>query len=156
VSFVALVPWLTLVRAPVGNRKRYFAAYVGGLTFFLVAVQWMRVAHPMMYMSWLFLAFFYPLTWVLGLWIILRIDTLGRVPLAVSVPLVWVSLEFTRAHFPTGFPFMASIGMYQLIGFGWYFLGYSLHGILPLIQIADLGGVYAVSFLIAAVNGLVA
>ena len=25
VSFVALVPWLTLVRAPVGNRKRYFA-----------------------------------------------------------------------------------------------------------------------------------
>jgi apolipoprotein N-acyltransferase len=156
ISFVALVPWLTLVRAPVGNRKRYFAAYVGGLTFFLVAVQWMRVAHPMMVYAWLFLAFVYPLTWVLGLWIIRRIDAIGRIPLAVSVPLVWVALEFTRAHFPTGFPFMASIGMYQMIGFGWYFLGYSLHGYLPLIQTADFGGVYAVSFVVASVNGLVA
>jgi apolipoprotein N-acyltransferase len=43
-----------------------------------------------------------------------------------------------------------------MIGFGWYFLGYTQHAFLPVIQIADVGGVYAVSFLVAAVNGTVA
>src|SRR5579883_2001081 len=35
-AFVALVPWLTLVRAPVTNRQRYLAAYLGGVVFFLL------------------------------------------------------------------------------------------------------------------------
>ena len=43
-----------------------------------------------------------------------------------------------------------------MIGFGWYFLGYTQHAFPPLIQIADLGGVYAVSFVVAAVNGTLA
>ena len=41
-GFVALVPWLTLVRAPVSNKRRYFAAYVGGVVFFALATQWVR------------------------------------------------------------------------------------------------------------------
>jgi apolipoprotein N-acyltransferase len=155
VGFVALVPWLTLVRAPVSARRRYLAAYVGGLAFFVPALQWLRVAHPMMYFSWAFLALMCPCYWALGLWLIRRLDRI-RVPLAVSVPAVWVALEYTRAHFPTGFPFMAHLGMYQPIGFGWYFLGYTQHAFLPLIQIADLGGVYAVSAVVGAVNGLLA
>ncbi len=77
-------------------------------------------------------------------------------PLGVSVPVVWVALEYVRAHFPTGFPFLQHVGLYQMIGFGWYFLGYTQHAFLPLIQIADLGGVYAVSFVVAAVNGTLA
>ncbi len=156
VSFVALAPWLTLVRAPASNRRRYFATYLGGLVFFLAAVQWMRVAHPMMYFSWIGLSLACAVSWVLALWLIRRLDSIGFVPLALSVPLVWVALEFTRAHFPTGYPFLASVGLYQMIGFGWYFLGYTMHDLLPLIQIADLGGVYTVSFLVAAVNGLAA
>ena len=153
-AYVALVPWLTLVRAPVANRRRYFAAYIGGVAFFLPALQWVRVAHPMMHISWIGLALVCPLFWVIGLSLIRRIDRLG-VPLAVSVPAVWVALEYTRAHFPTGFPVLQHVGLYQMIGFGWYFLGYTQHEFLPLIQIADLGGVYAVSFLVAAVNGVV-
>jgi apolipoprotein N-acyltransferase len=43
-----------------------------------------------------------------------------------------------------------------MIGFGWYFIGYTQHANLWLIQIADLGGVYAVSFVVAAVNGMFA
>ena len=62
---------------------------------------------------------------------------------------MWVALEFTRAHFPTGFPFLKPVGAYQMIGFGWYFLGYTQHALLPLIQVADVGGVYAVSLLLA-------
>ena len=156
VGFIALVPWLSLVRAPVSNRRRYFAAYVGGLAFFVPALNWLRVAHPMMYFSWAGLALTCSMYWVFGLWLLRRLDRIPGFPLALSLPVVWVALEYTRAHFPTGFSFLTHVGLHQKIGFGWYFLGYTQHAFLPLIQVADLGGVYAVSFVVAAVNGLVA
>ncbi len=152
-GFVALVPWLTLVRAPVSTKRRYFAAYVGGVTFFALATQWVRVAHPMMYLSWLGLAVVMPLFWLVALAILRKLDRLG-VPPAVAVPVAWVALEYCRMHFPTGFPILKPLGAYQMIGFGWYFLGYTQHAFPQLIQIADLGGVYAVSFVVASVNGL--
>ena len=62
------------------------------------------------------------------------------VPMTISVPIVWVSLEYLRADF--------------LTGFAWYFLGHSQHDYLAIIQIADLGGVYAITALVAAGNGL--
>jgi len=155
VAFFALVPWLSLVRAETSRRKRYLAAYLGGVTFFALSTNWVRVAHPMMYMSWLGLSVVMPVTWVFALDFIRRLDRLG-VPLAFSVPVAWVSLEYARMHFPTGFGFMSHVGLQHMIGFGWYFLGYTQHAFLPLIQIADLGGVYAVSFVVAAVNGAIA
>ncbi len=53
----------------------------------------------------------------------------------------WVSLEFIRGLFLTGLP--------------WCLLGYSQYEHLHLIQVADITGVYGVSFLIVLVNGLV-
>jgi len=154
-GFVALVPWLSLVRADVSRRRRYLAAYAGGFVFSALATNWVRVAHPMMYLSWLAFSLVLPLFWVLALDFIRRLDRLG-VPLAIAVPVAWVALEYARMHFPTGFPFLEPLGLYQMIGFGWYFLGYTQHANLWLIQIADLGGVYAVSFVVAAVNGTIA
>jgi len=156
IASIALVPWLTLVRSPASGKRLYFAGYLGGVAFFLPALEWVRVAHPMMYLSWVGLALACPLFWLLGLFILRRVDQLRLVPLGISVPVVWVALEYARAHFPTGFPFLQHVGLYQMIGFGWYFLGYTQHEFLSLIQIADLGGVYAVSFLVAAVNGTIA
>jgi len=155
VAFFALVPWLTLVRAETSRRRRYLAAYLGGVTFFALSTQWVMVAHRMMVMSWLGLSIVMPITWVFALDFIRRLDRLG-VPLAFAVPVGWVSLEYARMHFPTGFGFMSYVGLQHMIGFGWYFLGYTQHAFLPLIQIADLGGVYAVSFVVAAVNGAIA
>src|SRR5262245_45497568 len=109
----------------------------------------------MMYMSWFGLSVLAPLFWLIALAFIRKLDRLG-VPLALAVPVAWVALEYARMHFPTGYPFLKPLGMYQMIGFGWYFLGYTQHNFLPLIQIADVGGVYAVSFVVAAVNGLIA
>jgi apolipoprotein N-acyltransferase len=71
----------------------------------------------------------------------------------VTFPVVWVALEYVRAHFPTGYPFLAYVHLHQFAGFGWYFLGYTQHHVLPLVQAADLGGVYLVSVAVAAVNG---
>jgi apolipoprotein N-acyltransferase len=55
-----------------------------------------------------------------------------------SLPLVWVGMEYVRSFALTGFP--------------WASLGYSQYKILSLIQIADIVGVYGVSFLVILVN----
>ncbi|MFP4571825.1 MAG: apolipoprotein N-acyltransferase [Desulfobacterales bacterium] len=54
------------------------------------------------------------------------------------VPVFWVSLEWLRGHLFTGFP--------------WGLIGYSQYSRLHLIQLADIFGVYGVSFLLAFVN----
>jgi apolipoprotein N-acyltransferase len=51
---------------------------------------------------------------------------------------IWVSLEYARAHLLTGFP--------------WCLLGYSQFLRLPLLQIADITGVYGISFLVILAN----
>ncbi len=56
-------------------------------------------------------------------------------------PFLWVSLEYIRSFFLTGFP--------------WATLGYSQYLNLPLIQVADITGVYGISFLILLVNSAV-
>ena len=60
------------------------------------------------------------------------------VPLLIAFPAVWVAFEYVRAYFLTGFP--------------WALLGYTQYRTLPLLQIADITGVYGVSFLIVLVN----
>lgn len=76
IGFFALVPWLTLVRAPLSRRRRYFAAYLGAFTFFALATNWVRVAHPMMYLSWAGLSLVLPIFWVVGLDLIRRFSLL--------------------------------------------------------------------------------
>ena len=153
VAAVALVPFLLLVRADgVGRRRRYLAAFAGGLVFYGLALNWVRVAHPMMAVfAWPGGAVYCGLSWPLALYLLRRLDRAGLPPL-VAVPAVWVGLEYVRAHFPTGFPFLAGWFQYQSLGFGWYQLGQAFHRALPLIQAADLGGVYLLSVAVAGVN----
>jgi apolipoprotein N-acyltransferase len=54
---------------------------------------------------------------------------------------LWVGLELIRTHFLTGFP--------------WCLLGYTQFRNLFLIQVADLVGVYGISFMIVLANGLI-
>ncbi len=65
-----------------------------------------------------------------------------RLPLALLLPITFVAGEFLRLLGPLGVP----TGL----------LGLSFHPYLWMIQIADLGGIYLVSFAIASVNGALA
>ena len=156
VAYVALVPFLSLIRAEgIGTKRRYFAAFLGGLAFYTMALGWIRVAHPAMALfAFPGMSLYCSLYFPLALLLLRRLDAL-KLPFALTLPLVWVGLEYVRGHFPTGFPFMHSANAFQLIGFGWYYLGYTQHAVLPLLQAADLGGVYLVSAVVAAVNGMV-
>ena len=153
-ALVALAPFLTLVRAEgVTRRRRYLAAFAGGFTFFALAINWVRVAHPaMMFFTWPAGSIYCGLYWPMALALLRALDGL-KLPFSITLPVVWVALEYVRAHFPTGFPFLEPLGVYQLIGFHWYALGYALHRLTVFTQVADLGGVYALSFVIASVNG---
>jgi apolipoprotein N-acyltransferase len=65
----------------------------------------------------------------------------SRLPSLLIIPVIWVALEVLRTYALTGFP--------------WSLLGYSQYKFLPLIQIADITGVYGVSFLVATFNGAI-
>ncbi len=59
----------------------------------------------------------------------------GRKEFLLLLPAVWVVLEYAQSHSPFG-------------GFPWLLAGYSQSSYLNLIQVADLTGVYGISFLI--------
>lgn len=62
----------------------------------------------------------------------------GGISPLFSLPIGWVGLEYARAYVLTGFP--------------WASLGYTQYRLLPLIQIADITGVYGLSFLVVLAN----
>jgi len=141
-AWVALVPLLTLVRSPAPTRWVYAGAWAGGLAFFFPALAWMRVADDTMVLGWIALAVYCSWYVPLALLLLRRIQRRLELPLAISVPVVWTALEWVRGWLITGFP--------------WYYLAHSQHEWLALIQVADVGGTLAVSFLVAAVNGALA
>jgi apolipoprotein N-acyltransferase len=139
-GWVALVPLLCLVRGRRCARPTFFCAWAGGLVFYWPVLQWMRVADPSMYFTWSLLATYCALYLPAGVLLVRFLDRRTQLPLVVTVPAVWVALEFLRSHLATGF--------------SWYLLGHTQHDFLPAIQVADLGGVYAVTALLATVNAL--
>ncbi|BBO92290.1 apolipoprotein N-acyltransferase [Desulfosarcina ovata] len=63
------------------------------------------------------------------------------VHLILLAPVFWVALEYARTFLLTGFP--------------WSLVGYSQFNRLPIIQIADMFGVYGISFLVLLVNAAI-
>lgn len=136
-GWFALVPFLVLVRAQVRPRYTYGCAMLTGVCFFTPALQWLHVADDLMFLAWFALSIYCGLFFPAALFCIRRLER-WNIPLIVSVPAVWVAFEYVRSWLLTGFP--------------WYLLAHTQHDILPMIQIADLGGVFAVSLVVAAVN----
>ena len=101
----------------------------------------MREADERMYATWAMLAVYCSFYFPLAIFFLRFLDRRTGLPLVFTVPVVWTALEFLRAHLMTGF--------------AWYFLAHTQHDFLPAIQIADLGGAYAVTFVVAAFNALV-
>jgi apolipoprotein N-acyltransferase len=83
-----------------------------------------------------------PLYFLTPSWVIRHVYRHRRLPLVLVFPVVWTALEFLRAHGPLAFP--------------WFLLGHTQIRLLSMIQIADLGGTYIVSFAVAMTNGWLA
>ncbi|HUM15911.1 MAG TPA: apolipoprotein N-acyltransferase [Candidatus Nitrosotalea sp.] len=149
-AWVWLVPslWSGATRAP---RTALVDGWVAGTVFYLVLLRWLD--HTFQHYS----AIPWPVTWLpiallatyCGLYVGLVAGgaawlrgRLGTGPALALTPPLWVAGEWLRGHLMGGFP--------------WGLLGYSQAAQLPVIQIAELGGVYAVSLVLVAVNAALA
>src|SRR5262245_62109082 len=120
----ALAPLFSMVRSGRSRLSLYFGAWAGGLLFWVLAIEWVRLTDVDAWFAWLVMALALSFWWPAFL-LICRLGVLRLgLPLMVAAPVVWVGLEFSRAHIFTGFP--------------WYYLAHSQHEMLPLIQISDI------------------
>ncbi len=147
IAWFALVPFLLSVSMADNQKSAFKKGFTTGFIYFLGTTYW--VVNSIYYYGPL--PFSLSITILFGMVIILSlyIGLFGflyqllskRLPLPSSIlaPLLWTSIELARTYLLSGFP--------------WSSLGYSQYKTLPAIQIADITGVYGISFLIAAVNG---
>ena len=114
----------------------FFLSYLAGVVFWSITIYWLiHVTLLGQILLILYLSLYFG---IFGLLVskLLTIDY--RLSTLLFIPSLWVVLEYLRAHL--------------LTGFGWALLGYSQYLNLPIIQIADLFGVYGVSFLVVMAN----
>ncbi|MCG8651672.1 MAG: apolipoprotein N-acyltransferase [Pirellulales bacterium] len=137
-ALVALVPWLTWTSASCQpGRREYWRLYLVASAYWLLTLQGLRHAHPVMYACWIALAGYlgiYPVLFVM----LVRRTVARKVPLGLAAPVVWVGLECARGYLFTGLS--AAL------------LGHTLVDVPEMIQIADLFGTYGVSFVLVSAN----
>jgi len=118
--------------------KAFFFSYFIGIIFWAGIIYWLvHVTLLGTILLILYLALYFG---IFGLIISTTNYGLSTINL-VFIPSIWVLLEYIRSHLFTGFP--------------WALLGYSQYLNLPIIQIADITGVWGVSFLVMMVNVLI-
>jgi len=140
-AWLALVPISLLIRIPQRTSWLYPVLYLCGLVYYLITLQWMRLGDPSMYIALVALSLYVAAYIPLFVWLSRLAVHRLRIPLLLTVPMVWAGLEYARA--------------YLLTGFSWYYLGHTQYQWTQIIQISDLVGAYGVSFLVALGNAAI-
>lgn len=132
-AWIAFIPWLFLMV----TEERYIcltALFVGAV-FFFIQLSWLR---HIAIIAWILLSSYcsaYFLTFAFCTrFIVFRL----KYPLVIVAPAIWIALEFIRSFLLSGFP--------------WFFIGHTQSQYLPVIQVADITGVYGISFVIVTAN----
>src|SRR5205085_2235324 len=144
-SWIGLVPLLFLVARATTSRRAFVAGWLWGTIFFYGTCWWLTypmihyahisawIAYPLFLLPVIFVALFPAAACSLTARVVSQFGSWAL----VIAPLIWVSFEWLR---------------YAITGQLWNALGYSQAVHHSLIQSARWGGVYAVSFLILAIN----
>ncbi|MEV0038263.1 apolipoprotein N-acyltransferase [Streptomyces sp. NPDC050804] len=139
-AYVALVPWMLLVRsAPTGGRAA-LDGWLGGIGFMIAVHHWLA---PSLHVFLVVLAALLGLLWAPWGWLVRSMlggtPSPGRAAAAVAVvPSGWLAVELIRS--------------WQGLGGPWGLLGASQWEVTPALRLASVGGVWLVSLLVAAVN----
>ncbi|MFC9586482.1 apolipoprotein N-acyltransferase [Streptomyces yangpuensis] len=139
-AYVALVPWMLLLRSASGGRRAALEGWLGGAGFILAVHHWLL---PSLHV------FLVPVAALLGVlwipWALLVRELLGGRPSAgraaralVLVPAGWLLSELVRS--------------WQGLGGPWGLLGASQWQVPPALRLASVGGVWLISLLVVAVN----
>ncbi|MFD5793928.1 apolipoprotein N-acyltransferase [Streptomyces diastatochromogenes] len=143
-AYIALVPWILLVRsAPTGRRAAY-DGWWGGFGLMLAVHHWLL---PSLHVFLFLIAGLLSLLWAPWGWLVRRflggVPSPGRGVAALLVlPSAWLAVELVRS--------------WQGLGGPWGMLGSSQWQVAPALRLASVGGVWLLSFLVVAVNVAVA
>lgn len=135
---ISALAWVAIVPLIIGidNEKNILdlikKCFLSGLVVFLGSMFWLtKVTFP----GYLILSVYLALYFIL--FGIIRYYNKNN----ILIPFSWTVLEFIRGNFGSGMP--------------WLLLGASQYKYLPLIQIANITGVYGVSFFVASGNAII-
>ncbi|MEU3215690.1 apolipoprotein N-acyltransferase [Streptomyces sp. NPDC006971] len=139
-AYVALVPWLLLIRSAGTGRRAALDGWLGGTGFLLAVHHWLL---PSLHVFLLILAALLGLLWAPWGLLVFRLLR-GRMSAAtaaaalVVVPCGWLLIETVRS--------------WQGLGGPWGLLGASQWEVAPALRVASVGGVWLVSLLLVVVN----
>lgn len=147
-AWVALTPWMAaLWLGPQPKRRAWLRdsllGYAAGVFFFQLVFSWLTSVTTIgaIALNFYLALYFAAWSWFAGLiarggrnWLSSR----ANLWLALCVSFGWITFEFLRG--------------WVFTGFAWNNLGVSLWQNLPMIQIADLAGVFGISFLLVFAN----
>lgn len=145
-AYLAVTPWVLLICQPeLSGRRPYLVIYGAALLHWLMLLQGIRHAHWALYFGWFalsaYVACYTPVMIAVARVMVHRL----RIPVVLAAPMAWVGIELIRG--------------YVISGFSLALLGHTQASWTMLLQVADFGGAYAVSFLIvfvgAAIGGLI-
>jgi apolipoprotein N-acyltransferase len=137
-AWVGLVPLLVAIKEK-ALPAAYLLGFVTGLLFFGGFFYWVWVISAFNLLDFILLELYFAHYLALFGCLLTLITRRTQLPIALTAPVLWVSLEYLRAHF-----FFLALPM--------ALLGHSQYRQLPLIQIASVTGVYGLSFLVVMVN----
>ena len=136
-AWAALVPFLFALDGK-KVRSAFGLGYLCGFLFFAGTLGWfIYVTYPGAFLLVAYFAVYFAVFAVAFVYF-QRLPLLARI---FTLAAFWVALEYIRSH--------------ALSGFNWVSLGHSQYKNYLLIQVADLTGVYGVSFLVMLINLLV-
>jgi len=145
--WIALVPYACVLRRATPAAAAYGGAFVGAAVFCALGLSFVHdcldgVAAP----AWFFASLAGAFCWVGGVFLGRQMARVAEWPMVAVLPLSWVTFEYLRHQ---AFAFADGNGMPLL------WIGLALTDHERLLQIADLGGVLALTALVALVNGAV-
>ncbi|GAA2936562.1 apolipoprotein N-acyltransferase [Streptomyces enissocaesilis] len=139
-AYVALVPWMLLIRSAATGRRAALDGWLGATGFMIAVHHWLM---PSLHVFIVVLAALLALLWLPWGWLVRSM--LGGAPSArrataalVVVPSGWLTAELVRS--------------WQGLGGPWGLLGSSQWEVAPALRLASVGGVWLVSLLVVAVN----
>jgi apolipoprotein N-acyltransferase len=139
-AFLGLVPILMVITAAPDLREALWRTWFAGCGFFLALYYWLIPTLSVFVVPVAVVVALIWLPWGAAAWWLLHESPSPRRAAAavVVVPSLWVLLEYVRA--------------WDALGGSWGFLGLSQWQVRPVLALAALGGVWAVSFLLVATN----
>lgn len=143
-AWIALIPLLTTLEGQT-PKAAFKLGFFTGLIAYAGLLYWVMIVmgdygHLPLFATiplWLFLSAWLALFYGLATWATVMGERFG-IKSALLMPLAWVGADYLRSILLTGFP--------------WTMLGHSQYRLLPLIQVADLTGVFGITALLVLAN----